>query len=151
MFVRAKRTVTRTDISTQANKAKAQELQALRDEHAAALAKEKKRADGAEKEIKSNDTKLKEAEKRAQEQATEHTIELENARQKVDEIQAKSADVSCPLSTQSEMTKSMIDLMRDRRRRRSPRQRRPRSQPSPSLTIFCSSSGSWRTRSRSIR
>ncbi|KAL2214341.1 hypothetical protein CC79DRAFT_140781 [Sarocladium strictum] len=104
-----KATISRLEVDLmKANKAKSQELQALKDEHVTALAKEKKRADDAEKKINSNETKLKEAEKKAK----EHTTELENARQKVDEIQAKSADATSALAeakNAKEATQSELD------------------------------------------
>lgn len=90
----------------QANKARTQELQALRDEHDTALVKEQKRADEAERtsqenikksneaqaKLKEADARLKEAEtqaKEAERSVKEHATELEKARKKADEVCAK--------------------------------------------------------------
>lgn len=74
----------------QANKAKTQELQALRDEHAKALAAERKRGDDVEGKLRDAVKKAVEAEKQSRSQ----TSELEKAGQQTDELRASLADVS---------------------------------------------------------
>ncbi|KAK0390032.1 hypothetical protein NLU13_3605 [Sarocladium strictum] len=103
-----KATISRLEVDLmKANKAKTQELQALKDEHSAALAKEKKRADDAENKVKANDGKLKEADQKSKDYAEE----LEKAQQKTDELRTKAAETASALaaankakdSTQSEL------------------------------------------------
>lgn len=131
----------------QANKAKTQELQALKDEHSTALAKEKKRADDAENKVKANDGKLKEADQKSKDYAEE----LEKAQQKTDEMRTKAAEVRCLTIRDMEVSRNVPELTSDRLLRLSPQRTRPRIRPSLNLTTSCWYSQSWRRRSRSTR